>query len=47
MDLYIELYIKGGAGSTYGYNNSGAAPDIAGRWKFHAKLHGAGSTIGI
>ena len=29
MDLYIELYIKGGAGSTYGYNNSGAAQDIA------------------
>ena len=31
MDLYIELYIKGGAGSTYGYNNSGAAWDIAGK----------------
>ena len=23
MDLYIELYGKGGAGSTYGYNDSG------------------------
>ena len=31
MDLYIELYIKGGAGSTYGYNNSVAARDIAGK----------------
>ena len=34
MDLYVELYINGGAGSTYGYN-SGAARDI----------HVAGKTV--
>ena len=29
IHTYVELYVKGGAGSTYGYNNSGAARDIA------------------